>query len=977
MKNKLQVKFLLFFGALLIIASGFSLNPNTVYGAMSGTLTSVDPTSSGSCSIPENHSGCNVYFSWNTTNPVGTSSVSTLGGGTTIATGNSGVSVPMPVFRHGGSVTYALYNNAVLLDQKTVTATCAPGTTWNNNQAGPFCQGSMSGTLTPSATSCVLASGEDTCPISFSWTTSNLVGPLFMGGNCVSEYGPVASSGSGTIDAFLSGPSVCMLYVSVPDGQIIALDEFTVQATSFPDLTASTPTPTNATINTPQTFSSTITNIGTSTTGGSFVNLFQTSTSPSGSNPTDYAVTPSMSQLSSTSGSNTAVTQKSITFNTLGVHYVRACADKPSAASVDGAIDESNENNNCSAWTAVNVAGGPVPYINISASPTSGIVNVVSPNISWTVSNDPTSCEATGDWTVPGPKPTDSLSLPGKHESQGVLTQIKTYIYTLTCTNVYGTSDPASATVVVSATVAPNLTASSPNPTSAATGIAQIFTASVSNTGTASTGVSFSNYFQTSTDGGATWTDLTPSTMGPLDANTSAVATSPSVTFSPAGTYSVRFCADLPPQPSGVVSESNENDNCSAWTAVNVTDDAVVGPDLTASVVSPVTATTGVAQTYTSTISNIGNASTPKNTSFTNLFQTSLDAVTVLNEYTVSGMSNLSAGGSANTQKSISFSSAGTYFIRVCADKSSASDPDGVIDETNEDNNCSGSWNAVLVSNPVSTMSGTLTPASSFCSIPQGQSSCNINFSWRVTNPEVVGGSAVTKPVNITVGTGDNRTNVPLAVKYGGDTFYLYNNNIPLATSNVFSSCVAGTEFISGVCTPSIVTNAACATPPVGGYSSMPTEPLCSAGTSTTVTEGNGFWTWNCLSNNNGISVACVAYSSQSDDCPAGSVTLSPTSIAVGGTAQASAPAATSEGSFSGGTFGSRNSSIATVDPATGLVTTVSSGVARIFGNADWTYTFANGDEVANCSLQGEGSVPIGGGGTSLTVKKQPRFIEN
>ena len=84
-----------------------------------------------------------------------------------------------------------------------------------------------------------------------------------------------------------------------------------------------------------------------------------------------------------------------------------------------------------------------VPFVSISASPTSGIVNVVNPTITWSATNNPTSCTATGDWS--GSKATG-----GGSQSQGVLTSVETYTYTLTCSNVTGSSAPRSAVVVVS-----------------------------------------------------------------------------------------------------------------------------------------------------------------------------------------------------------------------------------------------------------------------------------------------------------------------------------------------------------------------------------------------------------------------------------------------------------------------------------------------------------------------------------------------
>lgn len=89
---------------------------------MSGTLT----PSAYSCYIYAGQSSCNINFNWNTINPVATSSVTSSSW--TEAYGNTGsqsFSIPY------GSKTFYLYNNAVLLDQDTVSATCAVGAYWN------------------------------------------------------------------------------------------------------------------------------------------------------------------------------------------------------------------------------------------------------------------------------------------------------------------------------------------------------------------------------------------------------------------------------------------------------------------------------------------------------------------------------------------------------------------------------------------------------------------------------------------------------------------------------------------------------------------------------------------------------------------------------------------------------------------------------------------------------------------------------
>ncbi len=88
------------------------------------------------------------------------------------------------------------------------------------------------------------------------------------------------------------------------------------------------------------------------------------------------------------------------------------------------------------------VSATPVPVVTITANPTSGTVNSVHGILSWSATNNPTSCSASGDWS-------GAQAVSGNNVDQGVLTQVRTYTYTLTCSNASGTSSPASATVVV------------------------------------------------------------------------------------------------------------------------------------------------------------------------------------------------------------------------------------------------------------------------------------------------------------------------------------------------------------------------------------------------------------------------------------------------------------------------------------------------------------------------------------------------
>ncbi|OGI57093.1 hypothetical protein A3B85_03115 [Candidatus Nomurabacteria bacterium RIFCSPHIGHO2_02_FULL_37_13] len=148
------------------------------------------------------------------------------------------------------------------------------------------------------------------------------------------------------------------------------------------------------------------------------------------------------------------------------------------------------------------------------------------------------------------------------------------YIYKVSARNLSSESsfsNTASATGLNCAS--PNLTASNPIPNVAVVNTPLTFSSTITNIGGVSTGSSFSNFFQTATatNGGGTLTDLVSSSMTTLAASESDTATSPSVTFFSVGTYSVRACADKTNRNSaGSIPESDENNNCSPWTNITV-----------------------------------------------------------------------------------------------------------------------------------------------------------------------------------------------------------------------------------------------------------------------------------------------------------------------------------------------------------------------------------------------------------------------
>lgn len=168
------------------IVYGNILSFNTSIGTtltMSGALT---PASS-SCVIASGQNSCNISFSWSTTNPVGTSAITSTAGTGTVATGNSGSSSFSIPF---GTKIFYLYNNAILLDSKTITATCVSGTTWNGTSCQTQTASQPTVTISANPTS-VSYNGTST----ITWSSTNSTSCTATGG-ANSWAGTKATSGS-------------------------------------------------------------------------------------------------------------------------------------------------------------------------------------------------------------------------------------------------------------------------------------------------------------------------------------------------------------------------------------------------------------------------------------------------------------------------------------------------------------------------------------------------------------------------------------------------------------------------------------------------------------------------------------------------------------------------------------------------------------------------------------------------------------
>lgn len=254
--------------------------------------------------------------------------------------------------------------------------------------------------------------------------------------------------------------------------------------------------------------------------------------------------------------------------------------------------------------------------------------------------------------------------------------------YTWTCSNGYPTQCSEAKPL-------PDLSATVPTPTSGVVGQDINFSATVSNTGGLGAG-RFQNLIQVSNENmTSTYALLNTGMVNSLAGGLSTTISYRYFRLNTAGTYKIRACADEDTNWRGMVTESNETNNCSAWTTLTIT-----SPDLTTGSISPVSAIPGAGTLFSATVSNTG---APTSASFYTLFQSASNPgggnATDIGTYYQ--QASLTDGGSATARFSYAFPSAGTYYLRACADKNSMGNL-GVISESNENNNC-GAWTAIAV----------------------------------------------------------------------------------------------------------------------------------------------------------------------------------------------------------------------------------------------------------------------------------------
>lgn len=336
------------------------------------------------------------------------------------------------------------------------------------------------------------------------------------------------------------------------------------------------PTPTSVPVGESVVYSVTMNNNGTANAGATHTR-FQRATSASGAG----ATTISDRSTSATNAAASRTVTQGYAHATAGTFWMRACAD------INGVVTESNEGDNCSAWTAITVTQNALSGGTCAIAPGTSVM--IGQQVTRTVSGVTGGSGAyTYAWSG-----TDSLSGSGTSVAK-----------------TYATVGTKTAQVVVSATGVPNhtitctnvsvggqadLTTGAITPTSVTANQSSTFSVSVSNSGAVASGASSPTLFQRATSsGGANAITLGVANTASLTAGQSRAVTLNAAL--PTGTWYLRACADNNASWAGTITESNEDNNCGAWTRVVA---AAPPPVQGACTVNKTTVAPGESFTYT------------------------------------------------------------------------------------------------------------------------------------------------------------------------------------------------------------------------------------------------------------------------------------------------------------------------------------------------------------------------------------------
>lgn len=327
----------------------------------------------------------------------------------------------------------------------------------------------------------------------------------------------------------------------------------------------------------PNVLSSTITNIGAGDSLLPFSGFFQVSTDPNAS-PIPFQIDLSPVSVAMLPMGDSAVIQKSYTFASPGTYFIRACADKTSSLG-GGVITESNEANNCGAWTDVEVYDATLMSASnctIAAEESTCLatpLSVTNPIFAFydlvnvtTGITTPNMFFAANSYTYNlGVEDTAASLTQGINvlhlRQNGSATNIATVWALGTCA-INTTWDGT----ICKTDIIPDLVVSTSSPAATTPTHFTTLRALITNQGTGSTGAPFMSFFQvaTSSDGAGTIIDLA-STSTPTLGIGATTTVEQLYKFIP-GNYSIRACADKTSSSGGeVITESNETNNCGPW----------------------------------------------------------------------------------------------------------------------------------------------------------------------------------------------------------------------------------------------------------------------------------------------------------------------------------------------------------------------------------------------------------------------------
>ncbi|NOT08918.1 MAG: hypothetical protein HOP28_12025 [Gemmatimonadales bacterium] len=726
-------------------------------GGMTGTLTSSTP----SCTIASGASTCNVMVSWTTANPVGVSQVTSPwpSAGSVVGTGNSGGPISAPVPFSGRD--FYLYNNAQLLAQRAVTASCAAGTTWT----GTICQAAppspMTGTLTSSASFCTIASGASTCNVTVSWTTTNPVGV-----SQVTSPWPSAGSVVGTGNS--GGPISAPVPFSGRDfylynnAQLLAQRSVTASCAAGTTWTgticqAAPPSPMTGTL----TSSASFCTIASGASACS-ISVSWTTTNPIGTSQ----VTSPWPSAGTVVGSGNAGGPASASVPFSGRDfYLYNNAQLLAQRSVTAS---------CAAGTSWNGSTCQAP-----PSPMTGTLTLSAP--SCTIASGASACSISVSWTTTNPIGTSQVTSPwpsagtvvgsgnagGPASASVPFSGRDFYLYnnaqllaqrSVTASCAVGTSWNGSTCQ------APPLAPMTGTLTSSASACTIVSGASTCNVTV--------SWTTTNPIGVSQVTSPWPSTGTVVGSGNSGGPTSAPVPFSGRDFYLYNNAQ--------LLAQRTVTASCAAGASWNGTTCQAAPP-------SPMTGTLTSSASACTIVSGASTCNVTVSWTTTNPIGTSQVTSNTPNANTVIG-----TGNNSSASASIPFGGRTFFLYNNAVELASKSVSASCISGT--------SWNGSTCQPPP--MAGTLTSSASSCTIGSGASTCNVTVSWTTTNP--VGTSQVTSNTpnaNTVIGTGNN-SSASASIPFGGRTFFLYNNAVELASKSVSASCISGTSWNGSTCQP-------------------------------------------------------------------------------------------------------------------------------------------------------------------------------